>query len=264
VKRVGAAALTLAALTLTACGGGGDDRASGEQAFKEVETQVAAGAEAAARHAAPRWEQVRRLSGSGNASTEVAIDSDAIQWRARWSCTSGSFAIRTDGRPFSTTACPGRKTKTAIDTGAIDLNVSAGGPWRLRVEQQVDTPLHDRPLAGMSPDSELASGGFYKIERRGGGTARLYRLPEGRLTLRFEHFETAANPQLFVWLSTDPRPRTTKQVLAARHNQIGLLKSTLGEQNYVLPAGIDQADVRSVAIWCKPIQIAYTAASLSG
>jgi Electron transfer DM13 len=265
VRGVAVVALT-ALLGLTGCGGGGDDGggASGEQAFKAVETQVAAGARAAAQRAAPRWEPVRTLSGSGTSSATVEIASNSIQWRARWSCTAGDFGLDVNGRRFGDTTCPGRKTKTAIETGAIDLDVQASGPWRILIEQQVDTPLHQPPLPGMSSATELASGPFYKMERRGNGTARLYRLSSGRLALRFEGFETAGNPQLFVWLSTAPRPRTTKQVLNAPHDQIGLLKSTLGEQNYILPADISQDSIRSVAIWCKPIQIAYTAASLSG
>jgi Electron transfer DM13 len=258
------AAALLALLALAGCGGDGDKESSGEQAFKAVETQVAAGARAAAQHAAPRWEALRSLSGSEDASTAAEIDSNAIQWRVRWSCSAGSFALSANGRTLASTSCPDHRTRTSIVTGMVDLRVEASGRWRLAIEQQVDTPLHDQPLSGMSSDTELASGPFYKIERRGSGMARLYRLPNGRLALRFEGFETAANPQLFVWFSTLDRPRTTKQVLTAPHVQIGLLKSTLGEQNYVLPAGTSQSSVRSVAIWCKPIQIAYTAASLSG
>jgi len=260
------AALLVAGVLLIGCGGGGDGDggASGEQAFKQVETQVAAGAKAAAERAAPRWEPVKTLSGSGDAATTVSVDSNALQWRARWSCTRGSFQLSAKDRTFGTTRCPGRKTHTAIDTGQIGLAVHASGPWRLSIEQQVDTPLHEPPLPGMNGDTELASGPFYKIERRGDGTARLYRLPDGRLGLRFEGFKTAANPQLFVWLSSADRPRTTKQVLTAPHIQLGLLTSTLGDQNYVLPAGIGEADLHSIAIWCKPIQIAYTAASLTG
>jgi Electron transfer DM13 len=259
-----ALATLIAALALSSCGGDDDDAASGEQAFKQVETQVAAGAKAAAEKAAPRWEPVKTLNGSGDTATTVAVDEGSLQWRARWTCTRGSFQLSANDQSLGRTSCPGHKTRTAIETGEIGLSIKATGPWRLTVEQQVDTPLHEPALPEMSGDTELASGSFYKVERRSDGTAKLYRLPDGRTALRFEGFKTAANPQLFVWLSSAERPRTTKQVLTAPHLQIGLLKSTLGDQNYVLPEGISEDYLHSVAIWCKPIQIAYTAASLTG
>jgi glutathione S-transferase len=66
-----------------------------------------------------------------------------------------------------------------------------------------------------------------------------------------------------VWISSSPRPRTTRQALRSAHRQFASLKSTLGDQNYLLPANVTAADVRSIVIWCEPVQIAYTAASLA-
>jgi hypothetical protein len=108
----------------------------------------------------------------------------------------------------------------------------------------------------------LARGRFYEIERFGRGEARLYRLPSGRLALRLAPFVTSANIDLHVWLTRSARPRTTVQANRAPHRDIALLKSTLGEQNYLLPAAMTLADARSVVIWCEPVQIAYTAATL--
>jgi hypothetical protein len=44
--------------------------------------------------------------------------------------------------------------------------------------------------------------------------------------------------------------------------QIASLKSTLGSQNYVLPASVDEGSIRSIVIWCEPVRIAYAAATL--
>ncbi|MGH2984747.1 MAG: DM13 domain-containing protein [Solirubrobacterales bacterium] len=263
MNRSAALGLILTSLALPGCGGG-DEKSSGSDAFSAVETQVAAQRREQAEHAAPRWEPLASLHGSADSSTSVTVADEALQWRARWHCSAGAFELTANGRRFADDACPGDGGKPSIDTGQIELAVGASAPWRLTVEQQVDSPLHERPLPEMNPGAELARGSFYKVERRGKGNAILYRLPDGRLALRFEGFQTAANTQLFVWLTSAPRPRTTEQVLAAPHVQIGLLKSTLGDQNYILPAGFDEASARSVAIWCKPIQIAYAAAALPG
>ena len=151
-----------------------------------------------------------------------------------------------------------------MQTGAQRLRIDARGRWSVRVEQQVDTPLDERPLASMrAPGTRLLeSAAFYRVERQGRGRALLYRLADGRGALRLDAFRTSTNTDLFVWLSTAAGPRTTKQVVRAqRVGPLIALKSTIGGQNYMLPAGLDLRRIRSVAIWCEPVQIVYTAAA---
>ena len=45
--------------------------------------------------------------------------------------------------------------------------------------------------------------------------------------------------------------------------QIARLKATAGAQNYLIPADVATANVRSVVIWCEPVRTAYAAASLN-
>ena len=133
------------------------------------------------------------------------------------------------------------------------------------VEQQVDTALREPRLPAMRSSGArvVARSRFYSIERKSNGMALLYRLPAGRLGLRFEDFRTSSNTDLFVWLSEAPRPRTTKQVVRSRYKQIALLKSTVGDQNYLLPRNVNPGSIRSVVIWCDPIQIAYGGVTLA-
>jgi Electron transfer DM13 len=262
-RRATAATLVLVG-ALSGCGGDGDgDRPSGEEAFEAVATQLATGAEEESRRAAPRWESVETLRGSGVSSESVEIADDAIQWRVRWQCSDGEFELSTGGTDLARGRCPGRGRETSVETGNLELEVRSSGGWAATVEQQVDTPLQEPPLQeiGSGAAQRLASGTFYRIERRGSGSAALYRLPNGRLALRLERFETSANSDLFVWLSDASRPRTTKQFRAAPHAEIAALKSTLGDQNYILPR-VDLGATRSVVIWCEPIRTAYTAATL--
>ena len=125
-------------------------------------------------------------------------------------------------------------------------------------------PIAEPPLAAMrAEDAEVAAGGsFYPIERRGRGKVDLYRLAGGRLALCLEGFDTAANTDLFVWLSEARRPRTTKQALRSHHVELAPHKVTKGSQNYLLPESADADSIRSIVIWCEPIRIAYTAATL--
>ncbi len=253
---------------LAGCGSGGDEDSGAFKPFSEVPQPSSAERSGTAR-AAPRWEKVATLSGSGPATKPFAIARNAIQWRARYRCKTGRLrlsAIAGQGaRGLADVTCPRRGARSAFRTGPQKLDVKASGPWKAVIEQQVDTALHEAPLPAMrAPRAQvLASGDFYGIERTGRGKAMLYRLPNGRLALRLAGgFATSANTDLFVWLSTAARPRTTVQAAKAKHKVLAPLKSTLGEQNYVLPKKVKAKSIRSIVIWCEPVQIAYMAATL--
>ena len=264
--RWGAGACALACVAvLTSCG---DDKQRAERdPFATVTGEP--GGSGSLERAAPRWERVRAFSGSGEAAEAVEISGGAIQWRARWRCRSGQFALALSrrspgGPPRVGGRCPGSGSSSWIREGRHGLAIAATGDWSVVVEQQVDTPLHEPPLRAMpQPGARVeARGRFSGIERRGRGRALLYRLANGRLALRLEDFATAGNTDLFVWLSEAALPRTTKQSFRAPHIELAALKSTLGDQNYLLPAGITAERIRSIVIWCEPVQIAYAAAPL--
>ena len=260
--RAAAAAACALAVALAGCGSDAEQHRSPDP-FKALERDFEA--TPAPEQAAPRWEPIAKLAGSGAAKRAVDIDDDAIQWRTRWRCD-GELRLRVEPPPGGPAtargACPG--SATFIGHGARTLEVNGDGPWRIVVEQEVETRLSEPPLSAMRDGSArlVARGRFGKVERPGRGTASLYALPSGRLALRFEGFRTSASIGLFVWMSRAGRPRTTRAALASRHRQFAELKSTLGDQNYLLPKSVRAADVRSVVIWCEPIRIAYTAAPL--
>ncbi len=207
------------------------------------------------------------LSGSGAQQSEAfSILPDAIQWRVRWTC---------DGtQPFRLTTTPGPRrpgpiadepcpsgTSFAIHTGSIRLGVDTPGSWKAIVDQQIDRPLDEPPLVEMATAAVAGAGEFYDLDRKGRGTARLFAGPDGRRFLRLEGFETEANTDLFVWLTDSARPVDSATAFAAKRFVLGNLRSTVGNQNYEIPA--DAAiDIRSVVIWCEPVAIAYTASAL--
>jgi hypothetical protein len=225
---------------------------------------------------APRWETVSTFNGNGNFTTPVfEILPDAIQWRARWKCETGHLKVESDPKrkptddPTVDAACAGLDAKSdkaigyGIVEGKVKLIVEATSAWEIIVDQQIDTPLMEPPLPGMDTGKVLGQGEFYNIEMTGKGTAKLYQLPDGTNALRFENFEVSSNTDLFVWLSESPAPKTSKDAVDSPYVVLGNLKSTVGSENYLLPADVPPEKIRSIVIWCVPVRVAYTAAILA-
>ena len=258
------------------CGDDGDDETSASTApastvpFPTVLTVPRSLTEGEAQRASPRWEQVRVVTANEPADIgPFTIAPGAIQWRVRWDCEVGTIRILTSPPPprpgpLVDNPCPGKGEGFSRQTGEITLQVQVSGPWKATVEQQVDTPADEPPLPEMAGAQVLGRGDFYNVEKTGKGVAILYRLPDGRRALRFEPgFDVLNDPDLVVWLSEAPNPKTSKEVVDSNHVEIAALKSTKGSQNYILPDDLPLAKIGSVALYCVPVPSIYIAASLA-
>ena len=215
--------------------------------------------------AAPRWVRVAGLTGTGHQRTEpFTIGGDALQWRITATCEEGHLRLAPagDAEALVDQACPGRFFAFSIRTGAHALEVTADGAWEVVVDQQVDHPLAEPPLPGMTERNRTAAGPFSAIEQQGEGTATLFKLPDGRTALRLEPFFVTPNDDLFVWASEAPAPTTSADAFFTPHVQLEALKATAGSQNYLLPDGLPLDRIRSIVIWCEPVRTAYAAAPL--
>lgn len=263
-------ALLLGTLLMSACSGAGSD---GSQRVGTATTTTTAASTLSSVapdgvRAAPRWETVTTFTGTGAfSSPEFTILPTAVQWRVRYTCSTGTLRITSTPlprrpAPIVDTPCPKEGEGYSIVTGPVRISVDAAGDWKAVVDQQVETPLDEPLVAGMVQAPVVSEGAFYGVEKDGRGTAKLYRLPDGRRFLRLENFETSQNTDLFVWLSQAARPATSKEVTDVPRIELGNLKSTLGTQNYEIPASVPDSAIRSIVIWCAPLAIAYTAANL--
>jgi len=237
-------------------------KASDESAFKSVP----AGATRFARHAEPRWERVATFTGAGAATKSFTIARGAVQWKADWRCRAGDFQMVVGGaaqrRTAQSSTCPDVGTESSSGGGDGSLMVNASGPWQVSVSQQVDTALEEQPLTGMTPGTLLSRGRFHSIQNHGEGTVSVYRLPTGRLALRFEKLYVSASPGLRVWMTTAGNINSTLEARQAHHTDVGTLRSTLGSFNQMLPASVDAANLHTVVIWCPTVLIAFAAAPL--
>jgi hypothetical protein len=215
----------------------------------------------------PWWQEVAVVEGDGSTTTEpFTVDAGSIQWRATWTCRSGTLAVTAAAasEPLVEEECPGTGVGYSTETGATRLRVDAGGPWELRIEQQIDVPLVEPPLPAMSAAGTVteSAGSFYRIDQSGTGTVTIYRMADGSHLVRLDDFFVTPNIDLEITLSPLEAPRTTEQFMSAPWAWVAPLDVTAGSMNFVVPPEVDPTQYRSVVIWCPLIDSAYAAATL--
>lgn len=236
-------------------------------AFSRIATDAPGrSAEKTVLRSSPWWQKVGSLRGTGPGSATPAVGDSAIQWRMNWRCTSGRFRVTAPGvdKPLIDAICPGRRVTEVVSVPTGPLRIDTPGAWEMQVEQQVDVPLDEPPLAAMrAPGARrLATGSFYRIDQVGRGRVTIQRLPNGRYALRLQDFYVTPNIDLEIRLSPLRAPRTTGQYKKAPAVWVGELDVTTGNLNFVLPKGIDPRRYRSVVLWCENLYSAYAAATL--
>jgi hypothetical protein len=87
-------------------------------------------------------------------------------------------------------------------------------------------------------------------------------LPDGQVIVRLEGFETSNGPALYVYLSQNPA-QGTEAAFDDVFVDLGALKGNIGDQNYLVPAGVDTTGFTSVVIWCDRFDAAFGAADLA-
>ena len=120
----------------------------------------------------------------------------------------------------------------------------------------------DERETGTDTARVLASGSFGTIDALhwGQGTATIYEFADRRI-LRFENFSSARGGDVRVYLSRDPQPRNALE-LGLDFLNLGRLKGTIGNQNYLLPADHDLSVYRSAVVYCKQFEMVITSARL--
>jgi len=94
---------------------------------------------------------------------------------------------------------------------------------------------------------------------RAEGTATIYRLADGKRVLRLEGFSTTNGPDLVIALHSGANPETDQ----GQYLVLAGLKGNQGDQNYELPADVDQSTYGSVVIWCRTFNIVFGYATLN-
>jgi hypothetical protein len=116
------------------------------------------------------------------------------------------------------------------------------------------------PLAASAAPTSIETGAFVTGAHDTTGAATIYKLDDGSRILRLTNFSTSNGPKVHVIL-TD-HAVSGNDVEDAQSIDLGDLKGNTGNQNYAIPASVDLANVKAVAIYCERFHVNFGAATL--
>ena len=136
---------------------------------------------------------------------------------------------------------------------ALDMVMVALGEAEIAPEEERD----------LAADGQLMMrGSFITIDALhwGEGRASIYALSDRRI-LRFEDFRSARSGDPRVYLARDPQPGNTLE-LGDDFLDLGRLKGSVGDQNYILLDDVDLSVYQSAVVYCMQFKTVVTSARL--
>lgn len=138
-------------------------------------------------------------------------------------------------------------------------------PWRYFTSSYIDEGLPGVSAQATPGNSEsgtnIATGTFTSLDHETSGSARLVKLADGSHIIRFENLASLDGPDLHVVATS--ATGDFSDIRSANYLNLGELKATHGNQNYVIPAGTDLSTIKSIVIWCDRFSSPFGAATLA-
>ncbi len=149
-----------------------------------------------------------------------------------------------------------------VGIAALAIGWYAFRPELLFVNNQVNEQFPTSNSAASAPVS-LVRGNFKSLAHETKGVATIYKLADGKQTLRLTEFATSNGPDVHVYLTAAEVEKGSDAVKTAGFIDLGSMKGNQGDQNYDLPAGIDLSKYKNVAIWCARFGVNFGLAPLT-
>ena len=151
-------------------------------------------------------------------------------------------------------------TSTATEEPSADPSTDPS-PAHSQKSSRPPPPATTAPPAPTGPVL-LGSGEFRSLEHHSSGVAKLLRLADGSVYLRFEDLDTSNGPDLRVYLTELPASDDWHGWDQGRYVDLGALKGNVGSQNYLVPAEVEVEGFRSAVIWCRRFKVGFGVAPL--
>ncbi len=130
----------------------------------------------------------------------------------------------------------------------------------------VPAPTTEQPTPALPNAQVIRSGEFTEVDavRTAKGSVKLYRSADGSLLLRLDDFSVTNGPQLAVYLSSAPAPKTRDELSSGGMPEfrVGALKGNQGNQQYNVPKELKVVNYRSVVIFSDALRVVYSSAPL--
>lgn len=124
----------------------------------------------------------------------------------------------------------------------------------------VNRSVSETAIAASSSRS-LSSGTFTGISHQTTGKAEILDA-DGKKVLRLSEFSTSNGPDVHVYLVKGAGGSNSDAINKGNFVDLGVIKGNIGDQNYVLPSGVDVSQINGVSIWCKRFAVNFGAADL--
>lgn len=161
-------------------------------------------------------------------------------------------------------------TSSSVDE-PLPLSSSAAGPSHAAgfpAPPGTASPAPAGPPSAVTPEPAdtaprvLAAGEFQSQEHTTSGTASLVALPDGSRVVRLENLAGSDGPDVRVWLSGLGAGGDWFKYRSGPHLDLGPLRATHGNQNYIVPPGADLTGLGTVVLWCDRFSVAFGSAAL--
>lgn len=165
-----------------------------------------------------------------------------------------STAVAQDGAP---------QGPTASSAAAITSSTVATEPAKPEASVGTEPPVRPQAPAEPAAPAEpvvLAEGSFLTQEHQTTGTVKILQLADGSRYVRLEGFSTTDGPDLRVAITDQQAGGEWGKYENGRYLEVGELKGTDGDQNYLIPADADLSGLTSVVIWCIRFSVAFGSA----
>ena len=108
----------------------------------------------------------------------------------------------------------------------------------------------------------VATGNFHQVAHKGEGTVTISQLADGTRILRLTQFSTTDRSDLDLLLISATDASENEAVKNSEVFVLGSLKRTQGDQEYLLPPGLDFDRYHAVTIWSRKYGVNCTTAPL--
>jgi len=108
----------------------------------------------------------------------------------------------------------------------------------------------------------VTKGNFKGLAHETKGLASIYRLADGKRTLRLTDFETSNGPDVHVYLTAGEIEKGNGALKETGFIDLGSMKGNRGDQNYDIPENTDLGKFKNVTIWCARFGVNFGEARL--